>query len=73
MEGDILEQELHERFKASWSHSEWFKPTPDLMEFINNLPTTPDSGATQIVRAPWRVLRGEQGERQGNRAARSAV
>lgn len=29
-----LEAELHSRFWASRSHGEWFRPTPDLIEYI---------------------------------------
>lgn len=35
MAGDIEhEAELHERFSWSRSHGEWFRPTPDLLVFI---------------------------------------
>jgi T5orf172 domain len=41
------EYEYHERFKASRLHSEWFKPTPDLVEFIASLPVSADTGVAQ--------------------------
>jgi hypothetical protein len=47
------ERLLHDRFKHAWSHGEWFKPTPDLLNFIDRLHETPHSGTTQSVLSPW--------------------
>jgi len=38
------------QFAASWSHSEWFNPTPDLLEFIATIPASPYDGLCIRVR-----------------------
>lgn len=43
------EQYFHEMFKASWSHGEWFRPTPDLLKLIGEIPTNEDTGALQYI------------------------
>lgn len=42
VEGDELtEREMHERFKASRSHGEWFDPSPDLIAYIDTVRSRP--------------------------------
>lgn len=33
-DGSALERHLHERFASDRSHGEWFKPSPELLQFI---------------------------------------
>jgi hypothetical protein len=38
-----LEKEYHERYKASWSHGEWFRKSPTLIAHYNEAAETPIS------------------------------
>jgi DNA-binding XRE family transcriptional regulator len=51
----LSERWLHNRFRASWSHGEWFKPERELMEFIEALPSSEYDGLKQRPRSPWGV------------------
>lgn len=50
---DLKEREIHNRFRAHWSHGEWFKPDPELMAFIAALPGTEFDGLVQHPLSPW--------------------
>ncbi len=43
------EAAYHHQFKSSWSHGEWFNPTPELLAFIESLPSSADDGLEQAV------------------------
>jgi hypothetical protein len=49
------ERLYHRKFKHAWSHGEWFRPTPDLLEFISALPANEYAGVKQSIR-PWSAL-----------------
>jgi len=39
IEGSRQEERLmHLKFYHAWSHGEWFKPVPELLEYVNGLP-----------------------------------
>jgi len=44
---------IHRKFAASWSHAEWFKPTPDLLKFIEDLPVSESNGLSISISRPW--------------------
>ena len=47
-EGDqTIERELHNRFYKSHDHQEWFKPSPELLSYIDSLPPSEFTGIRQ--------------------------
>lgn len=47
------ESRLHQQFKDSWAGSgEWFTPTPDLVEYISNLPKSDYDDFERAVTTP---------------------
>lgn len=51
-EAGALERRLHRRFAAHRSHGEWFRPAPELVQFIAENVASPEP------ETHWRVLRG---------------
>lgn len=43
----VLEQALHNKFKASHAHGEWFNPSADLLEYIRNQGGVPFDSAPE--------------------------
>jgi hypothetical protein len=71
---EFTERALHKRFRASWSHGEWFKPDPELMEFIAQLPPSKYDGLTQYTASPWSSERWwKDGVYQGDSGKRSPL
>jgi hypothetical protein len=58
IEGDELEENrIHRRFQAAWDHGEWFRPVPELLEYIASLPQTSFDGMIQNDAPPaWGLL-----------------
>jgi hypothetical protein len=54
IDGDgALEQILHDRFAKCWLRGEWFKPEPELIEFLKGLPSVPLTPRQQEIKK-WR-------------------
>jgi hypothetical protein len=54
--GAHLEIELHQRFAADRVRGEWFRRTPDLLAYIESLPTPPEPEPPEpIIPEPWPI------------------
>jgi hypothetical protein len=53
--GAHLEIELHQRFAADRVRGEWFRRTPELLAYIDSLPSNEPAptGAADLIIEPW--------------------
>ncbi len=52
LKNKIDDHPYHAKFATSWSHGEWFYPTPDLLAFIATIPKSQYDGLCIRARNP---------------------
>lgn len=53
--GAHLEIELHQRFFGDRVRGEWFKRTPDLLAYIESLPSPSEKAPESVILEPWPI------------------